>query len=210
MKPTVLFGLALILSAWVFGIIWTPALSASTPKEPQLLAPLNQQQQNGWQVCRIAEVGPVPGVGNRQKLELCHSDGWRIMTYCLDPGQPVPALGTFCSQTSPGVFWCGDGVQILQYLAILETPGPEDTPTRTPTPTVTPSRTPTRTQTRTALPQIEESSTPEASATPYYRPQAGGPGNLEVCGIVLAGVSLISRGGWWYFRRHSRQAARGE
>lgn len=212
MKPIVLAGLTILLLGWVFGALWTPVHSTPSIEEPQLLGPLEQQQQEGWQVCAIAEIGPIPGVGNRQKVELCHSDGWRIMTYCIDPNQPVPVIGDYCSQTSPGVFWCGDGVQQLQYLSVLETPGPRATRTRTPTraPTATPTRTVTPTPSRTALPQIEESPTPETTATPYYRPHAGGPGNLEVLGGLLAILSLAGGGFWWWSRRHARQAARGE
>lgn len=207
MKPLVLAGLACILGIWAFGMLWMPAQSSSAVEAPRLLKPLKQQY--GWQVCAIAEIGPIPGVGERQKVELCHSDGWRIMTYCLDPQMPVPEVGDFCSQTSPEVFWCGEGVQRLQYLTILETPGPQATRTRTVTPTVTPSRTPTRTQTPTALAHAEESPTPRPSATPYARPQAGGPGNLELGGAVLALIAAAGGSAWWVFRRRARRAARG-
>jgi len=212
MKPIVLACLLCIFVAWGAGMLWAPVQSSSIALEPHLSGSLGQSQQYGWQVCAIAEIGPIPGLGNRQKVELCHSDGWRIMTYCLDPDLPVPAVGEFCSQTSAGVFWCGDDVQRLQFFSIMETPGPQEaTRTRTPTPSATPTRLPTltKTLTRTALPQIEESSTPQASATPYYRPQAGGPGNLEVGGGMLAMLAL-GGGAWWFLRRRAQQAARGE
>jgi hypothetical protein len=229
MKRTMIIVLALILSGAVFAILWTPVRSAFIPKEPQLLSLLYQDQQEGWQVCAVGnEAGElIPGVGYRQIIDLCHNAGWRIKTYCLNPGQPPPKLNAFCSQTSPGVFWCGAGVQMVQRLAVLETPGAQasPTPTRTRTPTRIATRPPAATatlvisatsaitRTGTSLPQIEDSPTPTrpaaATATPYYRPRAGGPGNLEVGGILLSAIALLSGGGWWFWRKVAGQAARG-
>lgn len=190
MKRTLPILLAFsLLGALVIGAIWSPAASAHEEKVPGLLRPYNQEQLHGWQVCAIGGIGSVPGVGNRQMIELCHSDGWRIMTYCLNPGQPVPELGAFCSQTSPGIFWCGEGVQEVKQLSVLETPGPRDTaaPTRTLTPT-TPVRTATVTPTNINL--------PAPSATAFSRPRAGGLGNVEVGLVILWGIVLAATGGW--------------
>lgn len=221
MKRTLFIVLILIMVGGVFAALWTPARSAFFPRNPQRLIPLYQDQQEGWQVCAIGNIENIPGVGSRQIIELCHGSGWRIRTYCLDPGQPVPQLGAFCSQTSPGVFWCGAGVQMLQRLSILQTPGIENTrtPTRTatrrPQATATLVRTATSAQTitRTAFPQIEETPTPTRrafiTATAYYRPRAGGPGNLEVGGVLLASIALLGLGGWWFWRKIASLTARG-
>jgi hypothetical protein len=133
-------------------------------------------------------------------VELCHNNGWRVDTYCMNPGMPVPQLSVYCSQTSPGVFWCGNGVQMLQQYAILETPGPQ--PSRTPTrrPTATSTFTSTPVANRTTQPQQGGTPIP-VTATPYYRPQAGGPGNIEVGAVLLAGFALFAGSGWWLFRQ---------
>jgi hypothetical protein len=225
MKRIMITVLAIIVSGVVFALLWTPVRSAFLPKEPPHFSLLYQDQQEGWQVCAVgSEAGElIPGVGYRQTIELCHNAGWRIKTYCLNPGQPPPKLNAFCSQTSPGVFWCGAGVQMVQRLAVLETPGPRATPTTTRTPTRIATRPPAVTATlvitatsaitRTAQPQLEDSPTPTrptaATATPYYRPRAGGPGNLEVGGILLAAIALVSGGGWWFWRKIAGQAAQG-
>jgi hypothetical protein len=221
MKRIPLIVLALILIGGVVAIFWTPVRSAFFPKESQDLSLIYQDQQEGWQVCAIGNIETIPGVGPRQTFELCHSAGWRIKTYCIEVGKPLPKLGAFCSQTSPGIFWCGAGVQMMQRMAVLETPGIQNT--RTPTPTRTSTRrpaatatlviTPTTGTTRTSQPQIEDSPTPtraaRATATPYYRPRAGGPGNLEVGGILLTALALVSGGGWIVWRKIAGMAARG-
>jgi hypothetical protein len=221
MKRTLLVILALILIGGVVAFLWTPVRSAFLPKEPQEQNLLYQDQQEGWQVCAIGNIETIPGVGDRQTFQLCHSAGWRIKTYCIEVGRPLPKIGAFCSQTSPGIFWCGAGVQMMQRMAILETPGIQNT--RTPTPTRTATRRPaatatlvitsTKITTLTAQPQIEDSPTPtrpaRATATAYYRPRAGGPGNLEVGGILLSALALVFGAGWWLWHKIAGQAARG-
>lgn len=146
------------------------------------------QPSEGWTVCADLGVGPVPGLNiTRQRFRLCSDTGWEILAYCLEPERPMPALGTICSEVDPGVFWCGDAVQQLQFYEVAQRPTP-GTPTRTrtrtaavtATATIRPSQTPV--DTRTARPTGQQSSTPVP--TVVYTPggggreQAGGETNL--------------------------------
>lgn len=212
MKRIILVCLTLLLTGAAGIFAWRPAHSAP-PRLEDVVERLNlsgQNQDHGWQVCLIGELINVPGVGLRQRFELCHSNGTIVNTYCLDPNQPIPQLGALCSRVSPGSdeFWCGDGVQRVLQFAVLQTPAPSVTPTMTSTTTSTPTPTFTTTPARTltALPQIEESPTPIPSATVYYRPRAGGPGNLEF-GFGLALFGLLAAGGWWVFKARARSGA---
>lgn len=167
----------------------------------------------GWSVCLVGGLESIPGVGERQVFELCQGDGWRVRVYCLDPNQPAPAQGDRCSLLGGDTFWCGDGVQQLQYFAMLETPAPvEVSPTATFTATVTAIATATVTATTTATASAtaaataapaQETATPTPRSTPYERPRAGGQGNLPffLAGLALAGmVTLAGFFGAWLLR----------
>lgn len=165
----------------------------------------------GWSVCVIGELEPIPDVGIRQVFELCHADGWRLKVYCLDPEKPIPELGTMCSQLVGGGYWCGDEVQQLGLLDVLQ--GAEDTPTPTATATATSTVTPTASATATQQLATETPTatltatlgqetvevtvtpsvtvTPTLRSTPYDRPQAGGPGNLPGILPLLGGLGTL-------------------
>lgn len=122
---------------------------------------LSYQPSEGWTVCADLGVGPVPGLNiTRQRFRLCSDTGWEILAYCLEPERPMPPLGTLCSEVDPGVFWCGDNVQQLQFYQVAQRPTPA---TRTPTRTRT--RTATTTITSTATVPNQPSGTPVNTAT---------------------------------------------
>jgi hypothetical protein len=199
---------AFVFSAPGFLLASSPVFSAA-PR----LGPLGQPE-HGWSVCAVLNMENIPGVPDpRQVFELCHSAGWRMQVYCLNPGVPYPQLGTQCSEIGDGHYWCGDGVQELQVYGILQTPEVEDTATPTPTSTMTSTATITpTTQLQTTTPTPSQTSvveiTPTASATAYNRPRAGGPGSLDVLAALLLWVVLITSAvtfGWCANRWHERK-----
>jgi hypothetical protein len=118
-----------------------------------------------WFVCEDLGLGVVPGVpGLRQILRLCHNQGWEIRAYCLQPGVPVPPIGSTCSNTPEDTFWCGDGFQILQEFA------QDVTPTASPVPLETNTAVPTQ----TSLPSITITTTPSRTPTETLTPSATG------------------------------------
>ena len=131
----ILAGLLLISSR--------PAPAApEAPAEFSFQAPGDKPRYN-WRVCEDLGVGPVPGVpDNRQRFRLCHNQGWQLLTFCVQPSRPPPAVGTICSRINDDTYWCGNGIQNLREYAILQTPAPTPTPTPTFTPTPTSTGTP--------------------------------------------------------------------
>lgn len=165
-------------------ILITAAVGGSN-YQSAMAAPLPQVSLpgEGWQVCADLGLGELPGGGGQtQHFEVCQGGGWMVRAYCLDPGMPVPPVGAPCSLMNGDTFWCGDGTQELRLYQVIATPAP----------TVTPSLIPT--QTATATPPIPTvlpiEDTPTLTPTVYYRPVAGGPGNLP--GIAaLGGIALF-------------------
>ena len=139
----------LIIAVMGMGFLWTQAHSAgSDPLQGSgmtgILGPVFQQPVYNWRVCADLGVGSVPGTGlQRQRFRLCHNQGWTVLTYCLQPSRPAPALDTICTRTSADTFWCGNGIQNLHTYRVQETPTPSPTATGTPAPTPTPTVTPT-------------------------------------------------------------------
>jgi hypothetical protein len=132
--------------------------------QPQSLADSNLPVK-GWYVCKDLGVGPVPGrVRPRQRIVLCHPDGWEIKTYCLNPNLPQPKLGTSCSRIGKKTYWCGNGIQPLKEYGEPPPPTPNFTPTYTPTPTVTNTPNPT----------------PPPTPTATKRPKTGGPSYRDI------------------------------
>ena len=128
-----------------------------------ILGPDFQQPIYNWRVCADLGIGPVPGTNLvRQRFRLCHNQGWTVLTYCLQPDRPAPALGSTCSRTSADTFWCGTGIQNLRTYRVQETPTPTPTvtgtpaPTPTPTPTATPTPTPPQRRARPGGPVLIE------------------------------------------------------
>jgi hypothetical protein len=149
MKHIVFILSGLVIAMMGMGFLWTQAHSAGPdplegPGMTGILGPVFQQPIYNWRICADLGVGPVPGTGlTRQRFRLCHNQGWTLLTYCLQPNRPAPALGTICSRTSADTFWCGNGLQNLRTYRIQETPTPTPTATGTPAPTPTPTVTPT-------------------------------------------------------------------
>jgi len=232
MKRLILLFVLLLLAGtsggFLSGRIDSAPLQMRDAGEGIFFSKQGQPPVHGWQVCEVGELVNVAGIGMRQRIRLCHSDGWQFDTYCLDPGMPPPDMGSFCSRIDDpaDAFWCesntsGEVVQRLMEYELLETPAPaEDTeappPTTTSTPTSistsTPTPTPTPTGTGTTLPDTAQTQAAAQtatrasqgesgvdvilSATPYVRPEAGGPGNLEA-GLILAATILLAGGGSW-------------
>ena len=143
---------------------------------------------NNWRVCEDLGFGDVPGLDEtRQRLRLCHNQGWEILAYCLQPHILAPPVDTVCENTSGSIYWCGDTYQLLSEYDILLTP----TPTATNTPTST--HTPVPTATNTPSPTISPGGgvfpiQPTATA----RTGPGGKGNLGwIIFCVLSGGILI-------------------
>lgn len=152
---------------------------------------------DGWRVCQDLGVGSIPGLGeDRQRFVLCNNPtGWQVQVYCLNPGVTPPPVGAYCSLVSGSTFWCGNGVQQLEFYAILQLP---PTPTATATATATsipPTLTPLPSQTQPAATRA-----PTAAATTVVRVAPGGPGNLGLfiagsllSAMLLAGIVLLIR-----------------
>lgn len=157
--------------------------SQPAPAAPQVPARLFQVPPElprfNWRVCEDLGVGPVPGVPDaRARFRLCHNQGWQLLAYCLQPSRPAPEVGTICSRTSDGTYWCGEGIQNLQEYAVLQTP----VPTATPSPTSTPTATPTSTGT-SPLPAAPPSVTPGQPSVPSL-PRPARPGGLGIVSAV--------------------------
>lgn len=160
---------------------------------------------DGWRVCQDLGIGSVPGLGeDRQRFVLCNPPtGWQVQAYCLNPGVTPPSVGAYCSMVSDSTFWCGDGIQQLEFYGILQLP---------PTPTSTFTATATSTATTTSIPptftpgpsQTAPAATraPTTAATPVVRVAPGGPGNREwiVAGAVLLS-SLLAGVAWLIHRK---------
>lgn len=171
MKHSSLILAGLLVSVIGLGLLWRQARSAGddpleSPRLSGNFSPLLQKPVYNWRVCADLGVGPVPGTGLRRlRLRLCHSRGWQVLTYCLQPERPAPAIGTVCSRINEDTYWCGNGIQNLREYRVQETPTPTPTPTATGTPAPTVTPTPT-----TVAP------TP---TTPTRRARPGGPGLVE-------------------------------
>ena len=135
---------------------------------------LDQPTYN-WFVCEDLGLGTIPGVPDlRQILRLCHNQGWEIRTYCLQPSLPAPPLGTSCSHTPEGTYWCGDNYQLLEEFVLDVTPTsspvPSETntsiPTQTPQPSATQTPSQTFTSTATSTPTEIPTDTPPPTLTP--------------------------------------------
>lgn len=193
-------------------------------------APQTELPTDGWTVCAVGVEEPVPGLPDlRQMFNLCHANGWELRAYCLQPGMPAPPVGVMCSQDG-GVFWCGDGVQMLQNYVVLQTPEATPTPTQTATATITSTATPTLTitpsptgtTTLTLTPTLEtvtltaewqqitveasETATIQSWSTVGIRPRAGGPGNAGLVYGLLVGVfALLVWMGWRLWRTPKKE-----
>ncbi len=119
-----------------------PPVSGAFAQE-KLLSPDFQRPIHGWTVCADLGSGLIPGVGSRQRFQVCEASGWELLTYCLETEKPAPAVGVMCSFVNSTDLWCGELVQLVRVYTVLQTPAP--TPTRTQTPTSTRTSTPTRT-----------------------------------------------------------------
>jgi len=197
----ILGGLLLLLLA--SGVGWQQATSAASdaPFEDAFLAPyggdpvfytaFGDKPSNNWRVCRDLGVGPVPGLGTRrQRFRLCHSDGWEVLVYCLQPDLPAPAIGTRCSRINNDTYHCGSGMQRLREYSVVETPIPPRTsipvPSRTPLPPTPQPPTPPIPTTPAGPPQTtppEENRPPRASR-PTPRAPSGGRGNFDLSGLL--------------------------
>lgn len=181
----ILGGLLLLLLAT--GVRWSKFTSAAqaSPFEDIFIAPLGEKPVNNWRVCRDLGVGNVPGLGiQRQRFRLCHSQGWEVLVYCLEPNLPAPAVGTRCTRTNANTYWCGNGIQNLREYSVQETPPAISTPTPVPTntPTLAPTQTPT-VPTRTPLaPEQKPSPRPKVRSTP--RASTGGRGNFDLGSLL--------------------------
>lgn len=211
MRRTVPVGLiCLLILAAVVVIAFLEPTGASSARLFQDDIPTE-----GWTVCRIGGLMYIPEVGEvRQIFEICHADGWRYQTYCLQPLLPVPELNTMCSILDNDTVWCGDGVQQQRLYALLDTPvAPETlTPTHTATSTSTSTRTATPTQTATVTSTPTRTGTPTTTRTlpapPDYpdRPPPGGPGNTEIITLLFGSAGVVTAA--WTLRRR-RQSVRG-
>ena len=133
---------------------------------------LDQPTYN-WYVCEDLGLGTIPGVPElRQILRLCHNQGWEIRAYCLQPSLPVPPLGTSCSHTPEGTYWCGDNYQLLEEFIL------DITPTSSPVPSETHTDTPTQTPQPSATQTPSQSATPTATSTPTEIPTDTPPPTL--------------------------------
>ncbi len=124
---------SLLLFLGVIILVWqlAPNPVSAAPHVPINLLQIEKPVDN-WIVCRDLGVGDVPGLPQpRQRVQLCHEQGWRVNTYCLRPEAPVPLVGTRCQRINENTYWCGNGLQPLREYRIV------DQPPETPTPTAT-------------------------------------------------------------------------
>lgn len=191
----------LLLLLLVSGVGWQQATSAASgaPFEDTFLAPFGgeavffapsgDKPSSNWRVCRNLGVGPVPGLGIRRlRFRLCHSEGWEVLVYCLQPDLPAPPVGTRCSRINEDTYHCGSGLQRLREYSVAETPTPLPTPTSPPTSTPLPPTpsTPTTPASpsgppRTAPPEKEK---PPKAPRPTPRAPSGGRGNFDLSGLL--------------------------
>lgn len=191
--PFILGGLILILLAT--GVRWSQPTSAAPalPFDELFIAPQGEKPEQNWRVCRDLGVGNVPGLGiRRQRFRLCHSQGWEVLAYCLEPSLPAPAVGTRCSRTNANTYWCGSGLQRLREYSVQETPTaaapPSPVPTETALPTPTnsppPPAAPPSAPPETATPERRAEATPERRARATQRVRAGGRGNFDLRSLL--------------------------
>ena len=137
----------------VLFVAWSLHLPVTSARAAQLFAP---KPVDGWVVCRDLGIGDVPGVPDpRQRLQLCHEEGWTVNTYCTQPGLPVPPLGRSCTRIGEEKYQCGANNQLLREYHILATPVNTPAPNATATQTHTPPPViATETQTITPSPVI--------------------------------------------------------
>jgi len=127
-------GISALITA--LAVLWSLHLPVTSARAAQLLS---EKPISGWYVCRDLGIGIVPGVPDlRQRLQLCHDEGWIVNTYCTQPGLPVPPLGRSCTRIGEEKYSCGANYQLLREYLILATPVNTPTPNATPTQTITP------------------------------------------------------------------------
>ena len=145
--------------------------SASAAVPAAQLQEQDDKPIDGWVTCKDLGVGEVPGLPSpRQRVRLCHDNGWVVDTYCLRPDLPVPLVGATCRRTGEDTYWCGNGIQPLKEYQIRETPQPTPTNTATITPTSTPT-----------LATLVPYPTPQ----PTKRPAPGGAGFADLFEMLL-------------------------
>jgi len=182
----------------------------------RMLAPKaisKQQDRNlppfGWTVTKDLGVGEVPDGPTAQRFVLEHDDGWDVLAYCLDPGEPPPELGTQCEMIDDDTFWCGDDNQLLRLYEIVQQPPTSThtftptitvthtstaTPTSTPTSTPTPTPTPTPTSTATATSTAKPTDVQPAPPSPTPRPKMGGGGNFGMGDAIILTLGILCIG----------------
>lgn len=153
-----------------------PPLPAKGPASAGLLQPIY-----GWVVCGDLGIGIVPARGfTAQRVLICNGDAWQVRTFCLEPFQPVPPIGTHCDRVDATTFWCGEENQLLRAFEWIQIEvGPTNTPRPAPsaTPIPSPTRTPTRRATAVAaeiVTVVPTFITPQATGE---RQRPGGSGN---------------------------------
>ncbi len=152
-------GVGLLFFAISFAVGFTLSQTVVADSTARAANIILEQPTYNWFVCEDLGLGTVPGVpGLRQILRLCHNQGWEIRAYCLQPSLPAPPIGTTCSHTEDGPYWCGDSYQLLEEFIL------DVTPTSTPLPTVTNTAIPTQTPQTSAT--IAPSQTSSATFTP--------------------------------------------
>lgn len=179
-----LLGAGLWALITALAVIWVLYLPVTSARAAQLQA---TKPVTGWYVCRDLGIGSVPGVPDpRQRLQLCHNDGWTVNVYCTQVGLPVPPLGRSCTRIGAEKYSCGADYQILREYRILETPVDTPVPNATPTQFSTP---------------------PPATATEIIptRPPTGGEGNLpQVRRLIFTEISIFTLAicvGFWFLWR---------
>lgn len=196
-----LAGLGLSVLIVFLAVLW----NLQQPTVPALAAQLEAQQPvSGWTVCRDLGIGSVPGAPDwRQRLRLCHPEGWKVNAYCTQPELPAPPLGKACTRTGEDTFKCGAKYQLLRVYRLQQTP--EATPTPSPTFTVEFTPTASLTPTASVMPVITRTPTIVVTKAQPPRPPTGGEGNaaqVHTLIFVETGIFLLATGvGLWYFRR---------
>lgn len=184
---------AAILVVVLLIVIVAYLLASGRPKSPSLSAQALEgpKPTDNWYVCAVLGMGPVPDVrGQRLRFRLCHNDGWELLTYCLQPRWPPPALGATCTRLNENTYWCGEGLQNLREYGTLQTPVPTfpAIPTLTSVPTSAfPSPVVQATPTGTILPPTATAPLPTPTliaATGPSRQSPGGKGFLAWLGLA--------------------------